>query len=144
MAELIIEDGIILDATAKNKDEAIALIASTMNKLGRVKDEQQLVRDLYLREDEASTSMGMGVAIPHAKSSAVTEPTLIMLRLEDQIVWDNDDNIQMVFGILVPEANVGNVHLQILSHLARKLVDEEYREQVLAETNPAKLVALLS
>lgn len=129
--EIIREEFIKLDINLKNKKEVIDYIANVLIKSNRARDKGSLLNDVYLREEEASTSMGLGIAIPHAKSLYIKEPTVVFLRLKEAIKWNEDKNIKMIFGIFVPIENVDNQHLKILSSLSRKLADEQYREALL-------------
>ncbi|GGP07821.1 MULTISPECIES: PTS sugar transporter subunit IIA [Oceanobacillus] len=129
--EIIREEFIKLDINLENKKEVIDYIANLLINSNRVRDKGLLLKDVYLREEEASTSMGLGIAIPHAKSLSVKEPTVVFLRLNESIKWNEDKDIKMIFGIFVPAENVDNQHLKILSSLSRKLTDEQYREALL-------------
>ncbi|MDE1549310.1 PTS sugar transporter subunit IIA [Jeotgalibaca caeni] len=141
--EIIAEEFIQLDVSLKDKDAVIAYITDLLKNKKRIDDPAQLKRDILLREEEASTSMGLAIAIPHAKSVAVKETTVVFLRLNPSIQWNSDAGIQMIFGIFVPAENVENQHLKILSSLARKLANENFREQLLQVPTPTACKDLL-
>lgn len=120
-----------LDIDIQNKDQVIEYISDLMAENSRANDKEKLIKDIYLREEEASTSMGFGVAIPHAQSSAVLEASVVFIRLKDEIDWNEDKDVRLVFGIFVPSENVDNTHLKILAQIARNLVNEDFRNQLL-------------
>ena len=124
--KLINENLILLDMNLQSKDDIISCIADTLENNQRLCDKQQYIDDVYSREDEISTAMGSSIAIPHALSLGVRHTSLVFLRLQNPIQWD-DDQVQMVFGIAVRKENSGNEHLRILSNLARKLMDLQMR-----------------
>ncbi|WP_051258375.1 PTS sugar transporter subunit IIA [Atopococcus tabaci] len=121
-----------LDATLNDKESVIEYLVTTMKNQNRITDREKLLEDIYIREEEASTSMGLGIALPHAKSEAVTQTSVVFLRLDHTISWNTDNDIQLIFGIFVPIENTDNEHLKILAHLARKLMSQDFREQLLA------------
>jgi len=128
---IISEDLILLDYDIDNKDNVIEFLVDRMQKTNRITNGEILTNDVYLREEEASTSMGFGVAIPHAQSSSVLESSVVFIRLKNDITWNDDKGIRLIFGIFVNESNPDNTHLKILAKLARKLVQEEFRERLL-------------
>lgn len=141
--EIIREDFINLDVSLNNKEEVIDFIGDILYSYGRITDKNALLKDMYMREEEASTSMGLGIAIPHAKSLAVKVSTVVFLRLETPIAWNDDTGINMVFAIVVPAKNIDNEHLKILSTLSRNLANESFRGQLLNAANKAESKKLL-
>lgn len=141
--EIITEELIQLDVSLTDKDGVIDYIIALLNRKGRTDDPLQLKKDILLREEEASTSMGLAIAIPHAKSTAIKESSVVFLRLDPSIEWNTDVGIKMIFGIFVPAENVENQHLKILASLARKLANHEYREKLLHVITPIACKELL-
>lgn len=123
--DLINENLILLDMDLHSKEEIISCIADTLESNHRLTDKQRYIEDVYLREEELSTSMGSRVAIPHALSEGVQYTSLVFVRLRNPIQWD-EDQVQMIFGIAVRKENDGNEHLKIISSLARKLMNTTY------------------
>lgn len=140
---LVTEKTIFLDASLDDKSQVINFIANQMLQLGRTKNGEGLLADIYAREAETSTSMGLGVAIPHTQSKNVESATLVMVRTQNPITWNDDTGISLIFGILVPSDNPDNQHLKILSKLARRLMDDEFRNYLLNESDISKLVQIL-
>lgn len=129
--DIINIDLIEMSSFANNKDDVLNEFANLAYINGRITDKSNFLEDVYLRENELSTSMGLGIAIPHAKSKYVLKSTLVFIKLKNAIKWDNIDKVNLVFGIAVPAKNESNIHLQILSKLARKLADEDFKKYLL-------------
>lgn len=128
---IITHELIELDVDLKSKDSIINYIVDTLKKHTRIDDKDQLLTDIYEREEEASTSMGFKVAIPHAQSLPVLESSVVFLRLKDEADWNEDTDVRLIFGIFVPKSNADNSHLKILAKIARKLASEEFRNKLL-------------
>ncbi|MGX6979302.1 PTS sugar transporter subunit IIA [Vagococcus elongatus] len=134
--EIITEDLIYLDIELVSKEEIIDCLADILIKQNRITDKYQLIADIYHREEEASTSMGLGIAIPHTQSNSVLEASVVLIRLKRKIEWNEDKDVQIIFGIFVPVENIDNQHLKILSKLARQLTNQGFREQLLRVQTP--------
>ena len=132
LADLLKEQHILLDLAAESKTDCIQKLASVMVETNVVKDLEVYKETVLKREEEGTTGVGFGVAIPHGKSSGVAFPGLAFAKLTNPIDWDSLDGepVSHVFLIAVPEEQAGNAHLQILSTLSRKLIHEEFRNQL--------------
>ncbi|HVK27266.1 MAG TPA: fructose-specific PTS transporter subunit EIIC [Nocardioides sp.] len=144
MAELMTAALVSLDADlGADKDAVIAALAGLVTGAGRATDVEQLKADLHAREAKSATGMKDGIAIPHCRSVAVTEPTLAFARLAPGVDFGAKDGVaDLVFLIAAPEGG-GNAHLQILAKLARSLVKPEFTDALRAATTPAAVVALV-
>ncbi len=141
---LITEDLIVMNLPAKTKEEAIQLLAEKAAAAGRVADVAGYRDAVLHRESEYSTGMGFGVAIPHGKTAAVTEPLLLYATVNPMDWQSLDGNpIDIIFMIGVPADNAGDVHLRILANLSRRLMKEEFRTNLRAATTPAEVLAVL-
>ncbi|WP_167442840.1 PTS sugar transporter subunit IIA, partial [Streptomyces rhizosphaericus] len=119
---------------ADGKDAAIREMAELLATTGKVADAAELVRAAFAREDQGTTGLGEEIAIPHAKTDAVTAPVVGFARSPEGIEWGAPDGTKarLVFMIAVPEADAGDEHLRILALLSRKLMAEEFRVRLLA------------
>lgn len=144
MAELMTTALVSLDADlGADKDAVIAALAARVTEAGRATDVDQLKADLHAREAKSATGMKDGIAIPHCRSVAVTEPTLAFARLAPGVDFGAKDGAaDLVFLIAAPEGG-GNAHLQILAKLARSLVKPEFTDALRAATTPEAVVALV-
>jgi len=129
------------DMEAHEKRQAILELAQLMWEHGYVEDLQGLVEATMAREAEYSTGIGMGVGIPHAKSSLVKQPVVAFGKSSKGIEFDSFDGepVYLVFLIAVPEKS-DKEHLNILSMLSRALMHEEVREVLMRASTPEEVV----
>lgn len=124
--ELMDKNLVLFDVEASTKEEVIGLLTDAMEKGGRLLNKEGYLADVLKREADSTTAVGFSVAIPHAKSVHVKEPSLAFLRLHAPVQWNEDEKVQMVFQIGVPSPGQGDRHLEILAQLFRKLVHEDF------------------
>ena len=127
---IINEELIEIDVNLNTKDEVITHFADILDTQKRLCNKDLFIRDVYKREEEMSTSMGLGVAIPHTQSISVKASSLVFIKLKNPIDWNTDKNVQLIFGIAVPKGEKQNKHLRILSGLARKLMNDDFKNQL--------------
>lgn len=139
---LIDTDLVLLDQSAETKDEVLHILADLAESAGRLNDKALYIEELYVREAEAPTNIGFSTAIPHGRTDAVKDATLMFIRLKEEIPW-NDDQVHMIFGIAVPESTDCRVHLAMLAKVARKIMKEELRNALDTASTCAEIVALL-
>lgn len=113
------------------KEGCIEFLLDVAVEAGRVDDREQALADLLEREEEATTGVGFGIGIPHAKTTAVSRPSVVFARSEEGIDFDamDDKPAHLLFMLIVP-AEGGDEHLEILSSLSRALMHEEVRESL--------------
>jgi len=145
LSNLITEENINLSLDASSKDEVITKIAEMMAKTGFVSDVNTYKEVVLQREEKGSTGVGFGVAIPHGKSAGVSKPGLAFARITNPVEWQSLDDkpVSIVFMIGVPEEHAGNEHLSILSALSRKLIHEDFREQLMNATTAGDVINIL-
>ncbi|MGX8852298.1 PTS sugar transporter subunit IIA [Amedibacillus sp. YH-ame10] len=141
--ELITENLIVLDQNVEDKTSLLAAFATILEKEKRINNKLLFMEDVMEREQIASTAIGDGIAIPHAISTAVTNASLVFIRLHNEILWNNEDRVKYIFGIAIPSENKDNQHLKILSSLARHLLDEKFKKNLLDAQTQEKCVQLL-
>ncbi|MFJ7155815.1 fructose-specific PTS transporter subunit EIIC [Streptomyces sp. NPDC101118] len=133
------------ELAADSKEAAIREMAEMLAATGNVRDVDELVRVALAREAQGTTGLGESIAIPHAKTDAVSRPTVGFARSAEGIEWGALDGTRarLVFMISVPEAAAGDEHLRILALLSRKLMDADFRERLgTAPDEPAVLDVL--
>ncbi|MFI0863364.1 fructose-specific PTS transporter subunit EIIC [Streptomyces smyrnaeus] len=118
---------------ADDKEAGIREMAALLDRSGKVTDSTALVRAALAREEQGTTGLGEEIAIPHAKTDAVTAPVVGFARSAEGIEWGALDGTKarLVFMIAVPEAAAGDEHLRILALLSRKLMDPAFRTRLL-------------
>lgn len=125
------------------REEVIRSLAGTLVAAGRAGDLETMVTDLLAREAKSATGMKGGIAIPHCKSEAVTEPSLAFARLDPPVDFGaNDGPADLVFLIGAP-AGGGKEHLKLLATLARNLVRSEFVEALRAAATPEEAVEVI-
>jgi phosphoenolpyruvate-protein phosphotransferase len=143
---LIDETLINIASPADSKARAIREAADLLCIDNRTPDVQALEDAIWAREETYSTGLGHGFAIPHCKSAAVTSPTLAVLKLNTPISWGSldDQPVQTVLLLAIPAAASANTdHMKIFAKLARKLMHEDFREQLHTATSASQVASLL-
>lgn len=120
---------IFLDKNFLKKDDVIHYIADEADKLEYTQSSKDLFNVFKEREKDYSTGLQEGFAIPHAKSRIVKKPGIIYVRSNTGIEWETYDNqaVTDVFALMVPDKDVGTIHLQMLSNLATALLDDDFK-----------------
>lgn len=136
MNEIITETLIALDIELPDKAAVIEQVASLLADDGRLTDRELYIKDVYAREEIVPTGIGNLIAIPHARSAGVAASSLAFVRLTQPIRWNDEEEAKLIFGIAVPQANVDNLHLKILSSVAKKLLDDKIKQVI--EESPSK------
>lgn len=116
---------------AKTKMEVIDELIDVLEKDGKINNRQVFKAAVLKREEEFSTGIGLGIAIPHGKSNSVNEPSIVFGKSKDGIDYKSKDDVKayLFFLIAVPEES-GDLHLKALSEISRKLMHTEIREQL--------------
>lgn len=143
MTKLLIPELVCLDVDVSSKEEIIRLLAEKMDECGRLNQKENYISAVLEREATFTTAVGFSVATPHAKTDAVKVATLAFARLSKEISWDEDENVNFIFQIAVPTSDADNRHLQILAGLSRRLMHEEFRNQISNVTSPEELTQLI-
>lgn len=132
-----------LDLKTTEKFETIQHLASIIQ--DRLIDVNKYVEDVKARESISTTGIGDGIAIPHAKSSWVNEPTVVIGRSSRGIEWESldDEPVNLVFLIAVPE-NENNEHIKILQKLSISLMDDEMKDNIVKATDKKLIIELLN
>ncbi|MGV8026635.1 MAG: PTS sugar transporter subunit IIA [Anaerolineaceae bacterium] len=141
--ELINESLIALDIDISSKLSVFEKIADLLDESGRMKDRQQYIQDVLEREKIVSTYIGDLMVIPHARSCAISDASLVYLRLNKPIDWNNSEMTRYIFGIAVPAENVENRYLEILSSFARKLLDDTIRPTIFESKSKKEIIDAL-
>ncbi|MFI1431224.1 fructose-specific PTS transporter subunit EIIC [Streptomyces lydicus] len=131
---------------AGEKEAAIREMAELAAGTGRVTDVAELVRVALAREAQGTTGLGEEIAVPHAKTDAVTAPVVCFARSAEGVEWGSPDGTKarLVFMIAVPEAAAGDEHLRILALLSRKLMDPDFRARLQGAEGTAEVLAVLA
>ncbi|OCQ45154.1 PTS fructose transporter subunit IIC [Aeromonas veronii] len=141
---LINEHLINLDLKATRKEEVFTEMTRLLVAQGKVSDEQQFVKDLWAREELDNTGFEEGVALPHAKSAAVSTPAVAIGISRNGIDYGAEDGKpSKLFFMIASPAGGANHHIEVLAELSAKLIEEGFIDALLAARTPADALALL-
>lgn len=131
IVDLLKKESILLNASPQSKSEAIDMLVELQVKGGNIADKEAYKQGILEREAKGSTAVGEGIAIPHAKSTAVKAPSLSAMTVPQGVDYEalDDEPSNLLFMIAAP--NDGDVHLEVLSRLMTILMDEDFREHLL-------------
>ena len=144
MSELITEDLVLLDRDlGSTSADVIRALAAVVTEAGRATSVEDLASDAIARETKTATGVPGGIGIPHCRSAAVTEATLVMARLAPPVDFGAKDGpADLVFFIAAPEG-ADQEHLKLLSKLARSLVKKDFTAALRSAGSPAEIVELV-
>lgn len=131
ITDLLDKRSISLTETPKTKSEALDQIIDLMVKSGKINDREAYRAQVYEREEESTTGIGEGIAIPHGKCDAVTKPGLAAMVIKDGVEFDSLDGqpVSLMFLIAAPNTK-DNVHLDVLSKLSVLPMDEGFADDL--------------
>lgn len=130
--DLLAAESINLNGTPAGKTEALSQCIDLMAKSGKIADVETYRKGVFAREEEGTTGIGMGIAIPHCKSDAVTKAGLAAMVVKDGVDFESLDGTpaKIIFLIAAPNTE-DNVHLQVLSKLSVMLMDEQFTNSLI-------------
>ncbi len=131
ITDLIDKRSICLDGTPHTKKEALDQMVALMAASGKISDEEGYRKQVYLREEESTTGIGGGIAIPHGKCAAVRKPGLAAMVVRDGVEFESLDGMpaHLIFLIAAPDTE-DNIHLDVLSKLSVLLMDQNFVEKL--------------
>ena len=132
ITDLLDKQSISLNGAPKDKKEALDQVVDLMAKSGKINDVEAYRQRVYAREEESTTGIGEGIAIPHGKCDAVTNPGLAAMVVKDGVDFDSLDGepVHLIFLIAAPNTE-DNIHLDVLSKLSVLLMDEQFTADLL-------------
>lgn len=145
LTDIISLDLIETDLKGNTQESIIDEMVEKLNFAGVLDSKEDFKKAILKREAESTTGLGMNIAIPHGKSVAVKRPAVVFGIKRDGVDWKSLDgsDAKLIFMIAVPEEANGNAHLKILQMLSRKLMDNDFREQLLKVTEKEEALKLL-
>ena len=130
-----------------SRDEALSFVSNQAVKAGIANDADAVMNAFLAREAEGTTGMMEGFAIPHAKSDAITEAAVIVVKDDSGVTgWDTMDSapVNVAIALLIPGAQAGTTHLKILSKVAEALMDEGFRATVKGSSDAAEIAKTIN
>ncbi len=144
ITDLLDVRSIALDGAPKSKKEALDQIVALMSKSGKINNEEDYRKQVYAREEESTTGIGEGIAIPHGKCGAVDKPGLAAMVVKGGVEFDSLDGepVTLMFLIAAPNTE-DNVHLDVLSKLSMMLMDEEFTNNLRNAASAEEFLAII-
>ena len=145
ITDLLKRESVELNGSATDKKDALEKMVALMVKQGNIADPETYKKKVFAREEEGSTGVGEGVAIPHAKTAAVTKPGLAFMRVKGGVEFDSLDGqpAKLFFLIAAPDTK-DNVHLDVLSRLSTLLMDPDFIDGLMAVDSVDALYDLIA
>lgn len=131
ITDLLDKRSISLDGAPRNKQEALDMAIDLMKGSDKINDQEAYRKQVYKREEEGTTGIGMGIAIPHGKCNAVDRPGLAAMVIKDGVDFDSLDGepVHLLFLIAAPDTE-DNIHLEVLSKLSMMLMDDNFTQSL--------------
>lgn len=144
ITELLDKQSICLNANPKTKSEALDQMVELMAKSGKINDVEAYRKQVYAREEESTTGIGEGIAIPHGKCDAVSKPGLAAMVVKDGVDFEALDGepVHLIFLIAAPNTE-DNIHLDVLSKLSVLLMDEDFTKDLLNASGVDEFLAII-
>lgn len=146
-ADFVKVENVFVAENFASRDEALSFVSNQAVKAGVADDADAVMNAFLAREAEGSTGMMEGFAIPHAKSDAITDAAVIVVKDDSGVTgWDTMDGapVNVAIALLIPCAQAGTTHLKILSKVAEALMDEVFRATVKGSTDAAEIAKTIN
>lgn len=143
ITDLLKKESISLNRELSSKSEAIDALIDLQEKAGNLNDKEEYKKGILAREEQGSTAIGNGIAIPHAKTSAVAHPGLSAITAPSGVDYNALDGkpSNLLFMIAAPED--GDLHLEVLSRLMTMLMDETFRNELLSAKTADEFISVI-
>ena len=146
-ADFVKVENVFVAENFASRDEALSFVSNQAVKAGVADDADAVMNAFLAREAEGSTGMMEGFAIPHAKSDAITDAAVIVVKDDSGVTgWDTMDGapVNVAIALLIPGAQAGTTHLKILSKVAEALMDEAFRATVKGSSDAAEIAKTIN
>lgn len=146
-ADFVKVENVFVAEDFASRDEALSFVSNQAVKAGIASDADAVMNAFLAREAEGTTGMMEGFAIPHAKSDAITEAAVIVVKDESGVTgWGTMDGapVNVAIALLIPGVQAGTTHLKILSKVAEALMDEDFRATVKGSTDAAEIAKTIN
>jgi fructose PTS system EIIBC or EIIC component len=145
LTDITTKDLVLPHLKGDTKEQVIDELIDTLYKEGILSSKEEFKKTILAREAEGSTGLGMNIAIPHGKSKTVNRPAVTFGIKREGVDWNSIDgtDAKLVFMIAVPEESAGDAHLKILQLLSRRLMDDQFRENLMKATTKEEIYQLL-
>ena len=144
ITDLLDKRSVNLNAAPTSKKEAMDMAVDLMAASGKVKDIEAYRALVYAREEESTTGVGEGIAIPHGKGDCIDKPGLAAMIIKDGVDYEalDDEPVNILFLIAAPDTK-DNVHLDVMSKLSMMLMDEDFRANLIGAKDVDEFLAVI-
>ncbi|GGD07315.1 PTS fructose transporter subunit IIABC [Pontibacillus salipaludis] len=144
ITDLLKQDTMILELESSSKADVIDELVSKLDEAGRLNDKEEFKQAILAREEQSTTGIGEGVAIPHAKTAAVKEPAIAFARSQEGADYESlDGQPTHLFFMIAASEGANQAHLETLSSLSSLLMDTEFRQKLLNAETRDEIVELI-
>ncbi|PAV27659.1 PTS fructose transporter subunit IIA [Virgibacillus profundi] len=144
ITELLRSDIVIVDLNASTKSDVIDELVEKLDSAGRLVDKDAFKKAIWAREEQGTTGIGDGVAIPHAKTSAVKIPSIVFGKSKGGVDYEAlDQKPSHLFFMIAASEGANNDHLDSLARLSAMLMDESFRQQLMESSSPEEVLSLI-
>lgn len=132
LVDMLDDKLIAFHLNVNDKNDAIEKVGTMMFEAGKVSNKEKYIEGVLEREKEFATGIGNGIAIPHCKDDCVKEAAFTLVKLSNPIEWGSLDDKSVDYIIMLAAPNTtDNIHLRMLSTLAKNLMDDDFRSGLL-------------
>ena len=143
ITDLLKADAVALGVKLADKQAAIDKLVALHEKSGNLKDAKAYKEGILKREEMGTTAIGMEIAIPHAKSTAVKAPALSAVTVPDGVDYDSPDGAPCKLIFMIAATTDGDVHLEVLARLMQMLMDEEFTAKLKAASTVKEFLSII-
>lgn len=144
--DVIKNENILFNLKVENYNETIEELTKILYKNKDVKNKEEFIKAVLERENEVSTNIGDGIAIPHGKSDNVNNSTVALAVLKEPINWklESEEKVKYVFMLAIKEEDKGNEHLRILAELSSHLMDDSFIKEFKSAKNETEIFKIIN
>lgn len=144
-ANVFRKEHVFLNIDATDKNQVLRFISEKAMDLNLTEDCGQVYNGLVDRESQFTTNLGEFIAIPHTKNDAVKSPAVLVLKFNEDVVWnEGEEKVKLAINLLMPGQAEGNTHLKLLSALSRKLIHEDFKNSLLNSNDVEEITTLIN
>lgn len=146
ISNLVNENLINLNLNVGSREAALDEMIEMIDRNGNLSDPLLFKNDVYYRESEGPTGVGMELAIPHGKSDGVRKECFCIARSETPIAWNSLDSqgVRLIIMLAVPDVKETNLHIKMLSRLSYFLMDDAFRNGLMAAESTHEIIQLIN
>ena len=144
ITDLLSEKTVSIDVKASSKEDVIKQAVALIAKSGAIGDVAVYEKGVFKREEESTTGIGEGIAIPHCKNDVVKKPALAAMVIPEGVDYESLDQepVNLLFLIAAPNSE-DNVHLDVLARLSEMLMDENFKNKLLAAKSKKEFLKII-